>query len=179
MKISSIIVLAFFSLLILAGHAWSIPMSMVGQVDTLIRSTNLGNSGEATEIGWVQGVLHDPSLQQMAKYEDASMVWQRVDYQPTIHAIHFNNQNVSYFLIKLGNIAPGSKATTVPDTFLFQNNASLAWGVIDLATIAPGYEFDIYKISHVTAIFAVPEPGTMLLLGVGLLGLGIAVRRKG
>jgi len=175
MKRASIVFLALCSLFMLAGQAWSIPMSTVGQVDTLIRSTNLGNSGDATEIGWVQSVLKDPTLQIMAKYEDASMVWQQVDYQPTIYAINFADSNVAYFLIKLGNIAPGSKDTTIPDTFLFQNQASLEWGVINLATIAPGYEFDIYKVSHVTAV---PEPGTMLLLGVGLLGLGIASRRK-
>jgi len=178
MKRASIMFFALCSVLILAGQAWSIPMSTVGQVDTLIGSTNLGNSGEATEIGWVKSVLHDPALQIVAKYEDANMVWQRVDYQPTIYAINYPNQNVAYFLIKLGNIAPGSKDKTIPDTFLFQNQASLAWGVINLSTIAPGYEFDIYKVSHVTAISAVPEPGAMLLLGVGLLGLGIASRRK-
>jgi len=175
MKRASIIFLALCSSFMLAGQAWSIPMSTVGQVDTLIDSTNLGNSGDATEIGWVQSVLHDPTLTMIAKYEDASMVWQQVDYQQTIYAINFGDPNVAYFLIKLGNISPGSNPPVGPDTFLFRNEASLAWGVINLATMAPGYEFDIYKVSHVTAV---PEPGTMLLLGVGLLGLGIATRKK-
>lgn len=178
MKRTLIASLAVCCVLFSVSPAWSIPMSTVGGLDKLLASTSLGNSGEATEIGWAQKVLSDPTLQISTKHEDANMVWQRVDDQPTIYAINFTVPNVAYFLVKLGNIAPGSKDATIPDTFLFQNQASPAWGVINLATIAPGYEFDIYKVSHVTAISAVPEPGAMLLLGVGLLGLGIASPRK-
>ena len=85
----------------------------------------------------------------------------------------------AYFFIKTGAKQDGF------DHFLFENLESLSWAVIDL----PGLDIkNIGKLSHVGEVGGggappqeqVPEPGTILLLGGGLLGLAFYGRgRKG
>ena len=65
---------------------------------------------------------------------------------------------------------------------LFTNLESLDWGVISSSYVDTANLGDDFTISHVTEFdggtTTVSEPGTLGMLGIGLLGLGFARRRK-
>jgi hypothetical protein len=122
-------------------------------------STNsLPNSNPDTEERWLEGVLgltyNSPTVNYITKY----------DFPESSHYRGLNQYDPesswAYVVIKYG-----------------QNwNAYRSDGELYL-TVGPLAK----DISHVTFFgnsTPVPEPGTMLLLGLGLLGLGITTRRK-
>jgi len=166
--------MAFVSLLVFTGPAWaiSIPGPIdVGSIDILIDSADLGNSGDQTELDWVNDVLNT-SFTAMEKY--SVMNWVETDTDG-VYAIDFKSEEPTYFFIKTGNTLESGF-----DHFLYQNIASLNWGIIDL--LALGVEVDrIGVVSHIGELGGettqIPEPTTLLLLGLGLVGLA-GLRRK-
>ena len=173
----------FFKLLFLctmlatASTAWALPtytvdsgVTTVGSQDTLLASTDMGTSGDRTEIGWVESVLQVPTITFDSKYGSQPASWEPTD-GGGLWALNLMG-NPDYFLIKTGN-----NRINGLDTYLFKNNDDFSWAVIDLNDIY--CVVGVSKISHLDEFgSSVPEPGTMVLLGSGLLGLAIWGKRR-
>ena len=161
----------------------------VGNVDNLIYSTELINSGSMTELTWINTVLsaNYEGLFKIEDFEENGYVdWLAVDtagYDAdsngsddyvlgNVWAYEFEfDPAPSYYLIKTGTIANSDIKH-----FLFENYDEMKFAVIDLGEMSGGTKIDISKVSHISA--PVPEPATMLLFGVGLAGLAGFSRRK-
>jgi hypothetical protein len=158
-----------------SAPAWSIPIGAVGSADTLLASTDLGNSGEGTEASWISGVLgFAVSFADKTECE-VGCSWEAVTGGGAgLYALELID-TPNYFLVKTGN------GSSTGDThFLFQNVASLDYAVFSLAQLGFGSRITISKVSHVSEFGStpVPEPATVGLLGLGVLGLAFGKRRR-
>jgi hypothetical protein len=160
----------------MVGTVQALTLADVGSIDDLLFQTKLVNSGDKTEMKWVDSVLGGTN-ELTDKYTVTGNDWSAIDNMIGVFATELNYQP-DYFLIKTGDNS-GNNNTH----FLFGNLASLDWAVIDLTVM--GFNADnimnISKISHIDEINGgnnVPEPATMFLFGTGLLGLAGLRRRN-
>lgn len=169
----------------------------VGGLDTLLASAKLSNSGDDTELDWVNQVLLNmgkisagEEFTTMVKTNAMTGAWFKTEptsssdpaYLP-YWAYDFGGESPAYYFVKTGNL---KLDPTNFEHFLYENLDSMLWGVIDLSFNGMVVA-DIGKISHVGSMGtgetvppppAIPEPSTLLLIGTGVLGLGIFGRRK-
>jgi hypothetical protein len=151
----------------------------VGVADTLLARTTLANSSDATELAWIKTILGS-SVDWEIKTTVTSGNWSQTDQTGTW--AYDLGTDPHYFMIKTGNNKPYKPLGA--DHFIFTNNNSLNWAVIDLdASFGEGAILaNIGKISHVVELDGtntpVPEPGTMMLLGIGMLGLAVYGKRR-
>lgn len=162
--------------LVISGSAWSLAITDVGSIDHFIASDTLTNSGDGTEEAWVESILgFDVILSD--KYDSYGSDWTLLENEDDIYAAALAT-SPNFFLIKLGN-----GGTTLESHYLFENLGDLDWGVVDFSSVGVDFSIkniSIDRLSHVGELreFVIPEPSILALLGFGLVGLGLILRRR-
>jgi hypothetical protein len=166
----------------MSNQSEAIPIGNVGAIDTFLSTASLGNSSEATESAWVASKLGVASFTFEYKNNNATS-WENVTgtAQNDIWAMGLF-ADPGYYLLKLGT---GNNGDT---HYLFENVGELSWAVIDLSEILAGQgsSFNFGRVSHISefdssnvALITNPEPATIALLGIGIVGIaGAEVRRR-
>lgn len=183
MKISKL-----FSALAFAGLAlYGASAHAAFTLDLKIGEALLGNSGDATELAAIEAATGNNSLVQDFKLDfdlgDAILNPGTLDQW----VLDVAPNTPGYFLLKFGIGGTGATA----DTFFFQNIGELTKLVFsnaDVQFLSGGNcgannnnACNIGRLSHYSGFSGngvVPEPGTIALLGLGILGFAASRRRK-
>lgn len=162
-------------------------------LDIKIGEANLANSADATEkakLAEILGVAPDALVLDFKLANNAGAFNVVADSVPGQWVIDVAPNEPGYFLLKFGTGGTGATA----DTFFFQNIGELSKLVFSNEQVQHlsggncgannNNACNIGRLSHYTVFSGggtppsqIPEPGVLLLLGVGLAGLGLTRRR--
>jgi hypothetical protein len=140
----------------------------VGGVDLFIAEGEmLGNP--TSETAWVNSLPGVSDITFTVKTET-------VDYFTTdtsnVFAFELESALSGYFLIK-----------NAQRVALFQNLSEMGWGVFNVSYLSdamnlPSEEFTISHVTELNGPTAVPEPSSLVLLGLGLIGIFVVSRNR-
>lgn len=177
-----------FSALAFAGLAlYGASAQAAFTLDLKIGEKLLGNSGDATELAAIEEITGNSALVQDFKLDfdlgDAILNPGTLDQW----VLDVAPNTPGYFILKFGIGGTGATA----DTFFFQNMGELTKLVFsnaDVQFLSGGNcgannnnACNIGRLSHYSGFNGngvVPEPGTIALLGLGILGFAASRRRK-
>jgi hypothetical protein len=177
MKKFVLMLLILFGILTLASSGWSYTVSpdiIVGDLDSLVDSTHLSDSGESVELDWVNSLgLGTFTWAGKTDFSTSGSEWKATIESSNVFAFDLLG-NPEYFLIKTG----GKK--DVDTDFLFRNNDSFDWAVVSLGDVNVTAIQGVSRLSHLSEFgeTSVPEPSMLMLFGSGLLGLGFFARKN-
>ena len=171
-------------LLLFGGNAMALTIhdgTLVGEVDELIAQTNITPSKENQEA-WIQSEIGEEYFVTEEKYSVSSSDWQEVFDRSILVDFTWATElkyAPEYYFIKIGT---GGLSGNTDDHFLYRNLAEMNWAVIDFSKwgFDESTNINIGRISHIGEIGGtpVPEPGMVILLGIGLLGLAFYNRKR-
>lgn len=164
----------------IASPAYSIMIGgvEVGSIDTIVGVTDDLNDGNGCPNGsnpdaeecWAEDVLGGTDLTYSGKEQTVDVMYDGA---------------IAAFALVSG---PGHYIVKNAQTWvLLENLADLAWGVLDTSDpLLDDFKLNLGKddqttISHVTEFdgtHGVPEPNILALIGIGLLGIGFARRKR-
>ena len=174
--------------LLIVSPSWALTLmdgtTNVGELDLIFATADLGNAGDPDVIKWINSATKGSyTLADYYKTDGAPTTFYDVagSGSSTYKAFALQYQP-DYFMIKFGD-AKGKYLEHV----LYQNLGETDWAVFDLAgaVFIAGEDktmtiLNLGAFSHYAEIGAapVPEPSTILLLGLGLVGVAGIGRKK-
>lgn len=148
------------------GWSYTIGSVDVGDVDQYLSSTYFSSYSISHELSWIRKVLRNNRIgfqESNATYRGTN--WLRSDEDSRVYGFDLGDTDTEYFVVRTRG---GSQYG--PNHFLFQNIAGFSWAVVDLDLNGIDSIERLGKLEQIRE-YAVPEPTTALLFGMGLLGL--------
>lgn len=141
--------------------------------DTLLGAIDSANSGQAYEESWLESFIGGGANITLLSNVNTNTF---LTDDNGSHYIDMAPSTPGYFILKFGTGNSGN------DMFFFQNIAELTKLVwTDTQLTSAGLPANhLLSISHyaVTSSTSVPEPSTLMLFGLGLVGVGFFSRRR-